>query len=69
MTLEDRVHTLRLRLFRRAEELGNVSEACREAGASSGLGFGATARRDFIRSSARPDQDGHRSSMPWWSAR
>jgi transposase InsO family protein len=34
MTLEDRVHALRLRLFRRAEELGNVSSACREAGVS-----------------------------------
>lgn len=34
MTLEDRVHALRLRLFRRAEELGNVSAACREAGIS-----------------------------------
>jgi transposase InsO family protein len=34
MTLEDRVHALRLRLFRRAEELGSVSEACREAGVS-----------------------------------
>ncbi len=32
MTLEDRVHLQRLRLFRRAEELGNVSAACREAG-------------------------------------
>ena len=32
MTLEDRVHALRLRLFRRAGELGNVSAACREAG-------------------------------------
>ena len=34
MTLEDRVHALRLRLFRRARELGNVSAACREAGVS-----------------------------------
>ncbi len=34
MTLEDRVHALRLRLFRRAVELGNVSAACREAGVS-----------------------------------
>ena len=34
MTLKDRVHALRLRLFRRAEELGDVSEACREAGLS-----------------------------------
>ncbi len=32
MTLEDKVHAQRLRLFRRAEELGNVSAACREAG-------------------------------------
>jgi hypothetical protein len=31
MTLEDKVHAFRLRLFRRAEELGNVSAACREA--------------------------------------
>ena len=34
MTLEDKVHILRLRVFRRAEELGNVSAACREAGIS-----------------------------------
>ncbi len=34
MTLEDRVHALRLRLFHRAGELGNVSAACREAGVS-----------------------------------
>ncbi len=34
MTLDDRVHALRLRLFRQAEELGNVSEACRQAGIS-----------------------------------
>ena len=34
MTLEDRVHASRLRLFRRAKELGNVAAACREAGVS-----------------------------------
>ena len=34
MTLEDKVHAQRLRLFRRAAELGNVSQACREAGVS-----------------------------------
>ncbi len=34
MTLEDRVHALRLRLFQRASELRNVSAACREAGVS-----------------------------------
>ncbi|MBW2233610.1 MAG: hypothetical protein JRH17_24795 [Deltaproteobacteria bacterium] len=31
MTLEGKAHLQRLRLFRRAEELGNVSAACREA--------------------------------------
>lgn len=34
MTLEDRVQAQRLYVFRRAEELGNVSAACREAGIS-----------------------------------
>ena len=34
MTLEDTVQALRLDVFRRAEELGNVSTACREAGIS-----------------------------------
>ncbi len=37
MTLEEKVHLQRLRLFRRAEELGNVSEACREAGLARSL--------------------------------
>ena len=37
MTLEDSVHALRLRLFRRAEDLGNVSVACREVGVSRSL--------------------------------
>lgn len=37
MTLEDRVHAQRLRLFRRAAELGNVSAACLEAGVSRSL--------------------------------
>lgn len=37
MTLEDRVQVQRLRVFRRAEELGNVSAACREAGISRTL--------------------------------
>ncbi len=34
MTLEDKVHGFRLHLFRRAQELGNVSAACRELGVS-----------------------------------
>ena len=34
MTLEDKVHAFRLHVLRRAEELGNGSAACREAGIS-----------------------------------
>jgi len=37
VTLEDKLHAQRLRLFRRAEELGNVSAACREAGVARSL--------------------------------
>jgi transposase InsO family protein len=44
MTLEDRVHAQRLRLFRRAAELGNVSAACREAGISRSLYYGLRGR-------------------------
>ena len=37
MTLEDKVHAFRLHLFRQAQELGNVSAACRELGVSRSL--------------------------------
>jgi len=37
MTLKDSIHGLRLRVMRRAAELGNVSQACREAGISRSL--------------------------------
>ncbi len=37
MTLEDKVHAFRLLLFRRAQELRNVSAACRELGVSRSL--------------------------------
>jgi hypothetical protein len=37
MTLEDKVHAFRLHLFRRAQELGNVSTACQELGVSRSL--------------------------------
>ena len=37
MTLEDKVHAFRLRVLQRAEELGNVSAACREADISRTL--------------------------------
>ena len=32
MTLEDKIHALRLHFLQRAEELDNVGEACRDAG-------------------------------------
>jgi transposase-like protein len=47
MTLEDRVHAFRLQLFRRAEELGNVSAACRELGVSRSLYY--QLRKRFVR--------------------
>ena len=37
MTLEDKVHAFRLRVLHRAQELSNVSAACREAGISRTL--------------------------------
>jgi transposase len=37
MTLEDKVHGLRLQVIQRAATLGNVSRACREAGISRAL--------------------------------
>lgn len=37
MTLEDKVHAFRLHVLQRAEELGNVSAACRESGISRTL--------------------------------
>lgn len=47
MTLEDSVHAFRLRLFQRAEAIGNVSEACREAGISRSLYY--QLRKRFVR--------------------
>jgi transposase InsO family protein len=37
MTLEDSIHRVRLRVMARAQELGNVSQACRESGISRTL--------------------------------
>jgi transposase len=47
MTLEDSVHAFRLRLFQRAEALGNVSAACRELGVSRSLYY--QLRKRFVR--------------------
>ena len=47
MTLEDSVHAFRLRVFTRAEQLGNVSAACREAGISRSLYY--QLRQRFVR--------------------
>ncbi len=59
MTLEDSIHTQRLRVLRDAERLGNVSEACRRHGMSRtvfyGCGNGSSnmARMAYIRSGDR----------------
>jgi transposase len=37
MTLDEKVHGLRLHVIQRAAQLGNVSRACREAGISRAL--------------------------------
>ncbi len=37
MTLDDSIHALRLHMMHRAQELGNVSQACREIGISRSL--------------------------------
>jgi transposase InsO family protein len=62
MTLEDRVHALRLRLFRRAEELGNVSAACREAGVSRSAYY--QLRKRFGRYGADGLHPTHRKGQP-----
>ncbi len=62
MTLEDRVHALRLRLFRRAVELGNVSAACREAGVSRSAYY--QLRQRFLRYGAEGLHPKHRKGRP-----
>jgi len=62
MTLEDRVHALRLRLFRRAEELGNVSGACREAGVSRSAYY--QLRQRFLRYGVDGLHPKHRRGRP-----
>ena len=47
MTLEDKVHAFRLHLFRSAQELGNVTAACRECGVSRSLYY--QLRKRFVR--------------------
>ena len=47
MTLEDKVHAFRLHLFRRAQELGNVSATCQELGVSRSLYY--QLRKRFVR--------------------
>ena len=66
MTLEDSIHSQRLRVLRDAERLGNVSEACRRHGLSRTLFIGcgsassSTDRTACIRSAARPAGVGRR---------
>jgi transposase InsO family protein len=65
MTLEDKVHALRLHVLHRAEELGNVSAACREAGISRTLFY--RWRKRFTLYGAvglHPRQTGERRGRP-----
>jgi transposase-like protein len=55
MTLEDSIHSQRLRVLREAERLGNVSEACRRHGLSRTL---------FYRLRKRVEQYGPDGLMP-----
>lgn len=69
MTLEDKVHAFRLHVLQRAEELSNVSAACREAGISRTLFYrwkkrvrhygieGLHPRRTAARPGRRPQLD------------
>ena len=59
MTLEDKVHATRLLALRRAEELGNVSAACRELASPAAcstageIGTGSTVEMGFIPNATR----------------
>jgi len=46
MTLDAKVHGLRLHVIQRAEQLGNVSRACREASISRALFYRGRQRRE-----------------------
>jgi len=52
MTLEDKGHAFRLHVLQRAEELGNVSAACREVGISRTLFY--RWKKRFTRYGAEP---------------
>ena len=66
MTLEDSIHSQRLRVLRDAERLGNVSEACRRHGMSRtcsidcGGAWNSTARTGCIPSADARGPDGSR---------
>jgi len=65
MTLEDKVHAFRLRVLRRATELGNVSAACREAGISRTMFY--RWRKRFVlygSDGLHPRQTGERGGRP-----
>jgi transposase-like protein len=75
MTLDDSILATRLRVMRRAHELGNVSAACREAGISRTLFYRWLARFERYgpdglhprRQQARSDGSGRcpRTSSAW----
>ena len=61
MTLEDKVHACRLHLLRRAQELGNVSAACRELGVSRSLYYQLRQRFTRYGSDGLPARSGGRA--------
>ena len=65
MTLEDKVHATRLLALRRAEELGNVSAACRELGISRCLFYRWRNRyREYGRDGLHPKRYAGRRGRP-----
>ena len=56
MTLEDSIHSQRLRVLRDAERLGNVSEACRRHGMSRTLFYRLRQRLEAVRAGWRASQ-------------
>ena len=56
MTLEDSIHSQRLRVLRDAERLGNVSEACRRHGMSRTVFYRLAAAVGAVRAGRRASE-------------
>ena len=64
MTLEDKVHATRLLALQRAEQLGNVSAACRELGISRSLFYRWKDRYERHGRDGRHPRQGARKGRP-----